>query len=139
VVRHDYTLRFGPNKVFYQERNRYLMLLKSWRWRTLLVLAPVLLLAELVTWGFVLARQPRQCAGKLAAGWWLVRHWRQVRSKRHATQLLRRSDDRALLAQCGARLEFEQTGSGPVAGLAHVVFDPLFAGLHRLALRTVRW
>jgi GT2 family glycosyltransferase len=139
VVRHEYTLRFGPRKVFYQERNRYLMLLKSLQWRTLLALLPVLILAEIVTWGFVLTRQPRQAVGKLAAYWWVASHWRQVAARRHATQLLRRVDDRALLALCGSRLEFEQTGSGLVAAAAHLLFDPLFLVLHRLALQTVRW
>ena len=54
IVLHDYTLRLTPHKVFYQERNRYLMLLKCFRWPTLLILFPALLLAEFVTWGFVI-------------------------------------------------------------------------------------
>ena len=28
IVYHDYKFRFGQRKIFYQERNRYLMLLK---------------------------------------------------------------------------------------------------------------
>jgi len=44
VVYHAYTLRFGPRKTYYQERNRYLMLLKGMRWPTLLALLPALLL-----------------------------------------------------------------------------------------------
>ena len=35
IVHHRYALRFGPDKTYYQERNRYLMLLKGLRWRTL--------------------------------------------------------------------------------------------------------
>jgi GT2 family glycosyltransferase len=35
IVYHRYTLRFGPRKTFYQERNRYLMILKCLRRPTL--------------------------------------------------------------------------------------------------------
>ena len=67
IVYHEYTLRFGPRKIFYQERNRYLMLLKGAHWATLLVLLPALLLAEVVTWGFVLAQDRRRLANKARA------------------------------------------------------------------------
>ena len=139
VVHHDYSLRFGPRKTFYQERNRYLMLLKSLRWGTLVALLPVLLLGEAVTWGFVLLRERRNFGNKLRAYAWVFRHWRHIMEARAATQSLRRVRDRDLIAQCTHRLGFEQTGPGFIARVAHVVFDPLFFLLHRLALTLVWW
>jgi hypothetical protein len=139
VVLHDYVLRFGPNKTFYQERNRYLMLLKSLRWRTCLALLPALLLAEVVTWGFVLLREPRRLANKLRAYAWILQNWGRVMQSRQRTQALRRASDRELLAQCAWRLAFEQTDSGLVGRLAHAVFDPLCFLLYRLAIAVVRW
>lgn len=139
VVHHDYSLRFGPLKTFYQERNRYLMLLKSLRWCTLLVLLPALLLAEAVTWGFVLVRDRRRVANKLRAYAWVVRHWSEVMESRRQTQELRKVRDRDVMALCSYRLNFEQTGKGSLSHVCHVVFDPLFFVLQRLVLALVWW
>ena len=137
-VYHDYALRFGPRKVFLQERNRYLMLLKGLRWRTLIALSPALLLAEAVTWGFVLLRERRQVANKVLAYAWLLRHWDGVLARRRRTQALRRVRDRDLLVTCSGRLAYEHTGDGLAASLAHALLDPLFGALHRVALAVTR-
>jgi GT2 family glycosyltransferase len=137
IVYHDYNLRFGPRKTFYQERNRYLILLKILRWRTLFVLLPTLLLAELVTWGFVISREPLRIANKLRAYAWILRHWRTVMGLRRHTQTLRRISDRDLLALATHQLDFEQTGPGILARPAHLLFDPLFLALRAWTLRLI--
>jgi GT2 family glycosyltransferase len=139
VVYHDYILRFGPKKTFYQERNRYLMLLKGLRWRTLLVLLPALLVVEVMTWGFVLLRERKRLANKLRAYAWIVKHWGRIMGSRREVQAMRRVRDRDLIARCTHRLAYEQTGSGLTVCLAHLVFDPLFLVLHRLALALIWW
>ena len=139
VVYHDYRLHFGPRKTFHQERNRYLMLLKSLRWRTLLVLLPALLAAEVVAWGFVLLRDRRHLANKLRAYGWVVEHWGEIVASRRRVQATRKVSDREMIAGCTHRLAFEQTGEGAIARLAHAVFDPLFYALHRVALALVWW
>ncbi|HEX9118099.1 MAG TPA: glycosyltransferase family 2 protein [Anaerolineae bacterium] len=139
VVYHDYKLRFGPNKTFYQERNRYLMLLKLYRWPTLLALLPTYVLAEIVTWGFVLTRDHGRAGNKLRGYAWVPRHWREIMASRRTVQALRRSPDRALLARCTAALPYEQTGGGLIARGSHLLFDPLFGAFHRFALAVVRW
>lgn len=139
VVYHDYTLRFGPQKTFYQERNRYVMLLKGLQWRTLLLLLPALLLAELVTWGFVIVRERRQWANKARAYAWVWGHWPDILASRRQTQALRRVRDRDLIAQGTYRLAYEQAGRGLVARLAHFGFDPFFFLLQRLALALMGW
>lgn len=139
VVRHDYALRFGPDKVFYQERNRYWMWLKVLRWPSWLVLCPVFLLAEVVTWGFVLLRDRAHWGNKLRAYAAVVMRWRVVMAKRRQTQALRRVRDRDLLAGCSYRLDYAQAGAGWPARLASALFDPLFAVLHRLALAVMWW
>ncbi len=139
VVYHDYTLRFGPNKTFYQERNRYLMLLKTYRWPTLLALLPTWLLAEVVSWGFVLTRDRARAGNKLHAYAWIVRHWRGIQASRGKAQAVRRVPDRALIEASTYALAFEQVDGGPVARLAHLAFDPLFLLCRKLALAIVRW
>ena len=139
VVFHDYTLRISPRKVFYQERNRYLMLLKNLRWPTLAVLLPALLLAEAVTWGFVLWGDRANLGNKLRAYGWIAAHRDSILQKRKTTQALRRIRDRELLRHIGYRLDFDQAGQGVTAALAHFVFDPLFFLLRQLALALVWW
>jgi GT2 family glycosyltransferase len=139
MVLHDYTLRITPLKVFYQERNRYLMLLKSLRWPTLLILSPALLLAEVVTWGFVMRSDREHLGNKWRAYEWIVKHWHIIQSRRRAVQALRRAPDRALLRRTGYRLDFEQAGQGLITSLAHLVFDPLFLLLRQLAFALVWW
>ncbi len=138
-VYHDYDLRFGEGKFYFQERNRYLLLLKNLRWRTLLLLLPSLLLAEVVTWGFLLMSCPRRWKEKIRAYLWVVRHWRDVLSSRRAVQALRRTPDRDLLARCTPYLAYEQTGRTLAARWAHRLLDPVFWLLDRLTMLLVRW
>lgn len=139
VVHHDYRLHFGPQKTFYQERNRTVMLLKSFRWPTLLILSPALVLGEVVTWGFLLLRERGQWSQKLRALGWIVRHWGRILECRRHTQALRQVRDRELLRPLVYKLSYEQTGDGMAPRMAHVLFDPLFWLLQRLAWALVWW
>jgi GT2 family glycosyltransferase len=131
VVYHDYALRFGPEKTYYQERNRYMMLLKNLRWRTLLMLLPVFLLAELVTWGFVIVREQKHFMHKPRALRYIFSNWPSIMAKRQETQKLRTGRDRDLLVHCTTSLEYDQTGPGPAAWFAANFIDPLFSLWYR--------
>jgi len=139
VVYHDYTLRFGPAKTYFQERNRYMMLLKTMRWPTLILLIPALLLAEIITWGFVLLRDRPHWTNKFRAYGYVVRHWSSLMARRKQTQALRTVPDRQLMARMHFRLDFEQADGGIAAKGAHLIFDPLFYLWQRLMLGVVRW
>lgn len=139
VVFHHYTLRMTPQKVFYQERNRYLMLVKCLRWPTMLVLLPAQLLAELMTWTFVLYNDRANSMNKLRAYAWIIRNWPAILRKRRATQALRRVPDRELLRHTTSALEFELASKGIVVTLAQVLFNPLFFILRGLAMMVIWW
>ncbi len=139
LIRHTYALRLSSRKVFYQERNRYLMLLKCLRWPTLLVLLPALLLAEAMTWGFVLWNDRANLGNKLGAYAWIITHWPDIMQKRQTTQALRQIPDRELLQHTHFALDFEQAAQGPMAQLARLAFTPLFAILKGVALVLVWW
>jgi GT2 family glycosyltransferase len=139
IIQHAYELRFGPYKTFYQERNRYLMLLKLYRWATLLVLLPVLLLGELVTWGYVLLREPSRVGNKLRAYGWVAQNWKSILTKRRQVQRLRRVPDRVLLAEATSRLEITQVESGWVGMTANAAFSALFAVLKLWTMLWVWW
>lgn len=139
VVYHAYTLRFGPSKTYYQERNRYLMLLKNLHVLSLLVMLPALLLSEIVTWGFVLVRGPLRLGDKIRAYGWILKHLNHIIENRRQVQALRTVRDQELLAKSTHRLAFEQTGDDPISRIAHLLFDPLFSVLQQLALFLIRW
>ena len=42
IVMHDFVPRFSAEKIHWLERNRFLLLAKLFKWRTLLVLTPAL-------------------------------------------------------------------------------------------------
>ena len=139
VVLHHYALRIGPLKVFYQERNRYLMLLKTLRWPTLLILVPSLLLAEVITWGFVMYNDRANFKNKLRAYTWVARNWSEIMRKRRDTQALRRVPDSELLRNTTFRLDFSQASNGLTGTLAQFLFDPLFLILRAVVMTLVWW
>lgn len=138
IVWHDYTLRFGPNKLLYQERNRYVMLLKTLKWPTLIFLLPVYLLAEIVTWGFVLLKDRAHWKNKLRAYHSIVDNWETIMRKRRTTQRLRKITDRELLRNMDFRLDFGQAVGGWMSYLAGAIFTLPFLVL-RIALRGLIW
>jgi GT2 family glycosyltransferase len=139
VMYHDYALRFGSKKTYYQERNRYLMLLKSLRWPTFLILMPMLLLMEVISWGFVLFREPNRYHNKLDAYKWIVTNWGSIQGKRFQVQLLRRVSDRELLLKNSWRISFDQVDEGFVGSTARVIFNPLFYVFYRLIYLLIWW
>ena len=138
-VYHDYHLCFGPDKIYHHERNRYTMLLKAFRWPTLLLMVPALALGELVAWGFVLLCEPQRCSDKLRAYAWIARHRQRLVQDRRQTQRLRQVPDRDVLRLCTYRLDYGQVSNGPLARMAALLLDPLFFLLRCLVLAVVRW
>jgi GT2 family glycosyltransferase len=139
LVYHNYKLCFGSHKIYYQERNRYFMLLKIYRFRTLLLLLPTLVLAEVVTWGFVIGHDPKCIISKLKAYAAVLNNWSALIQARRSTQLRRKITDRRLLEICAILLSFEQTGETLAASFAHQIFDPLFHACHDFMLRVIHW
>lgn len=139
VIYHDYSLRFSPQKLFFLERNRYLLLTKNLRWGTLIILLPALVLVELVGWGFVILKDRQNWKNKALAYTWMVKNWEEVLEKRRQVQRLRRAPDRELLRFSTHRLIYEQVESHTLNRLAHWILDPLFWMLKGLVYSLVWW
>src|SRR6185369_16545927 len=139
IVFHDYRLRIAGLRVFWNERNRYLMLLKSLKWKTLVLLTPAYVIAELITWGFVLLSDRDNIRNKLKAYKWIIDNWGRVIEKRRATQALRVITDREMLRRTTFAVDFRQAASRPVAGAASLIFNSLFFVLRGIALALVWW
>jgi GT2 family glycosyltransferase len=103
-VYHEYDFARNPRKNYFIERNRLVFLLTAFSPRLLVLLAPVLVPAEL---GMATIALREGWFKDKAAGWaWCIRHAGVVAQRRRATQRLRKVRDRDL------------------AGLLTPVFDP---------------
>jgi GT2 family glycosyltransferase len=95
-VFHDYEFSRNTAKHYFLERNRLVFVLSAFSWRTLALLWPVLVAAEVGT--SALALRGRWLREKAAAWGWLARHLRWLARHRRETQALRRVPDRELAA-----------------------------------------
>jgi GT2 family glycosyltransferase len=93
-VFHDYDYRRNPTKNYFMERNRLVFLASAFSFRTIAVLAPVLLVAEL---GLTTLSWRQGWLRDKLAGWrWCVRNASWLRAHRRELQELRLLPDRAL-------------------------------------------
>lgn len=112
VVWHHYTFSRNPRKFFWLERNRYVVLAKNLRARTLIVLAPFLLAAEVAMIALAIAggwarEKLRADAALFSSG---VRA--HVRGERRRIASLRRIPDRELARWFTPVVEFEGLQGG---------------------------
>lgn len=54
VVRHDYTLKVPPEKIYHLEKGRYMILRKYLSWQDFFLLSPSLILVEFLTFGYAI-------------------------------------------------------------------------------------
>ena len=140
VLHHKYAIRLHVRKFFLLERNRWLILLKHLRWRTLLLLAPALLLTEALTVAYAILNGPAFVWQKIRAWWSLVVTMPRWLASRRRIQRLRRVPDSVLVGSMVSQVPFEQLTESPILRRTAVVLvDPLFTALHRAALSAVRW
>ncbi len=134
VVLHDYTPR-ALAAGFHQVRNRWLVMLGLYRLRTLLLLAPPLLVHELAIAAFLLAQG--RIGTYFRAGWAVLRGLGQVRLKRRRVAAFRRIPDSGFLG-CGpitVRADLLRR-RGWKAGVKKAL-DGFYAGYWRLVRRLV--
>jgi GT2 family glycosyltransferase len=128
VIVHHYRLAMSPGKLYHLERNRLLTLFKVFERRTLLRLAPALLLTEIATWLFALLRGPAYLAARARSYSWLWHHRRAWLLERRTLQTRRLIGDEALLAGSLAALPFDQlVGSVRLAKVLDRLTRPLYA------------
>lgn len=103
VAWHHYDFSRNPGKMYLLERNRLITVLTTYRGRTLLALAPLLVAAEAA---LALRSAQDGWLSKKTAGWrWIATHRRYVRSRRNRLQGTRRLGDDVLLQHLTADLD----------------------------------
>jgi len=136
VVYHDYTNRFPASKMFYLERNRWLLLLKNYQLKTLGRILPALLLTELVTWGYTFKQGWPGLKSRLQAYGWLLTHLKMILQKRRQTQQLRQVSDHELLRMMDWRLNLCQLAGPTLAQAADYTLNPLYYLVYSRNLRS---
>jgi GT2 family glycosyltransferase len=139
VIYHKYAFRFSPRKAFYQERNRYYSLLKTFRWRTLLALLPSLIIGEFIAWGYAFMRGPAHLWSKFRTYLWILMHLGEIKRARENVQSLRSVDDRVILDRFGYQLNFNQTTAPWLAKAMDRLVNPLLLVMSRLSLSIITW
>ena len=121
VVHHHYDFSRHPRKSYLLERNRLLNLLTLYQLRTLVVLAPMLLLFE----ALMLALSARQgwLPDKLRGYWWILRNAGRVARRRRLVQAARVRSDRELAPMWAGRLVLASIENPPGLGALNAVLD----------------
>jgi GT2 family glycosyltransferase len=129
VVAHSYTFKLPPKKARDIERTRYLMLAKNLSLLTLIALLPLLLLSEVITWGWAALKGPRYLAAKAQAVFWTISHPRHLIRAHRETQRLRRVADTVVLRTHISIPAINSVSDGPAARAAMALLAPLASGL----------
>lgn len=125
IVFHKYNFRYNPKKAYLQEKNRYYTLLKIFRWRTLTLLAPSLLFAEITSWIYSFIQGPEHVLSKIKANIWMIRNLRKILTARKDTQKLRKVNDQIILSRLDYRLNFNQTMKPWLARILNKLTTPI--------------
>lgn len=109
-VRHDYFLSMYPEKFHLLERNRVAMLLAYIRPATLLLLAPLLALTEVMAWGYATLRGVRFLAAKWRSYLWVARMRTHLAARRVLVRRIRRVGDLRILRSLRWQYDWSQFG-----------------------------
>lgn len=129
-IYHDYDFSRNRSKFYYLERNRMVVLLKSYSLRSLAVLSPALLGAEIAMLGYSLAGG--WFLDKLRGYGYLMRNMGGIAEKRRRVQSLRRESDRRMLSYCSARMSFPDLKSNALTRVANPVSQAYWKLARRL-------
>jgi GT2 family glycosyltransferase len=129
IVYHDHDFARHADKYYLLERNRWLVLLRNWSMRSLLVLALPLLVGELAL--LLLAWRHGWLRAKLRAVGALFRAeaWSGIRASRRAFRASRRVPDRVVAREMTSRIEVD----GHEDAFLRYVANPAMALAWRLA------
>jgi hypothetical protein len=135
---HDWEPSFSAAKIHWLERNRILLPLRLYRARTLVLIAPALLLAELLVLGYAVLRGPSVVAAKLAAWRWIVGSSGRIAGSRRRVQRTRTITDRVLLGEMNGAFNVDEL-PGRLPGLVAGTVNPLFRLWFGLVRKAVTW
>lgn len=137
VFYHKYQFSRSIQKFYWMERNRFGVLLMFFKWPTLLLLLPMLLVMEVGQWMYALKNNSIQTRKDVYKYWSKKDNWKLWLGKRKKMQSMRTVSDRHLLAYSVAEIKFqEESMSNP---LLLYVGNPLMRLYHRVVVKGLIW
>jgi GT2 family glycosyltransferase len=127
-ILHRYSFNFNANKAFFQERNRWLTVIKLLRTRTLLILLPGLIFGDLIAWVYSFMKGSEHVHAKARSWAWLWQNRQKIREMQWKTQAYRKVNDLQLLKNWSPQLRFTGTVSARQARLLENITKPLLRG-----------
>jgi len=111
VVYHHYQFNRNKKMFYWTERNRWACLLQNYSWTTLLKLAPILILIEMMMLAYSLSGG--WLVQKLKSYAWVIKYFKLIMRQRERVQLMRQLSDKEVMRHMDAKLEFTEV-SNPV-------------------------
>lgn len=135
-IYHKYEFSSSIGRIDFMERNRFLLLLWFYRWPTLILILPALIIMEFGQWLFALKR------GLVKKRWQGVKHffslknWKAILKIRKRVQGLRKTSDRDVIAKYATGIIDHQEINNPI--LTYLV-NPCFAAYWWVVKTLLLW
>lgn len=137
VMYHKYIQKpLTPIRYYYLECGRYYILLKNYKKMTLFFLSPALVLAEMVSWGFVILKGREFIKEKIVSYKWLINRWSYIKKKREQT--VRAISDSLLLRRFQTKTELRHFNKTIIFVLAEKIINFLFSAFKQIPLKCER-
>jgi GT2 family glycosyltransferase len=115
VIWHYYEFAKSKMNYYWMERNRYVLMFSYYRLRTLVVLAPMMLMMDLGVWLFSVRSGWSDMKRKMFKEWFTRDFWRWVRARRRDIQAMRTISDQEFLHTAVTEISFqEETVKNPL-------------------------
>lgn len=137
IVYHKFSLEVSPWKEFYLERNRYMMLIKNYKIRTLVFITPALLVTELITWVHATIHGFKYIRSKLYAYWWVCVNFDKIFRKRYNVQINRRISDKEFIRLLEWKIPFDYLIKNMMADVADTIFNSFYFAYFLLIKRLI--
>ena len=99
TIAHHYDQEKSFLCLYYSERNRKLMVLKNYKFITILLMSPALFLTELLQWLNMFMIGKKAVYAKLKAEFWLLKNYKLILAKRKTQAQKRITKDYEILSQ----------------------------------------
>lgn len=126
IVYHKYEFNRSVRMYYYMERNRYLVLFNFYRWRTLLLIAPMLFLMELGVLGFSAFRGGFFTKLRVYSYYLKPATWFHIWRTRFAVARFRRLSDKRILAGMSGKLDFLEVNNWVLVNVGNPICELYF-------------
>jgi len=131
-VEHDYVFDKGAQKWYYEERNRYILILRTWPVGVIIVLLPLLLAVEVGLW--IVSIIGRRGVLKLRSTFSFIRAIPDATTARRSIQKARKLSSLEFFEMMEPRADSPLTGA---IGRSRLI-NGVFTGYYALARATLR-